>query len=460
MSKIAVEAWAPFEPSADDPWDLRKVARLHAAAGFGATLAELRRDLAAGPAESIGRFFDPPDPSEDERAVCESLRAGAVGSADIRRLRAYWLYRMLFGADPLRERLTLFWHGHFATSLTKVESVSAMADQVESLRGRALGDFAGLLETMTADPAMLVWLDGGTSKRERPNENYAREFLELFTLGEGAYSETDIREAARAFTGWLPEGGRRTPDDAHPKFVFEDEAHDSSPKTFLSQTGRWKAVDVIRITLERPEAARHLARKLYRAFVSEATEPGPELIEPLAELLRTTGYSIRRTVEVILRSRNFFSESTYRRRVKPPVEYTIGLLRMLEVPRLKVNLLAAATACGRQGQELFAPPNVKGWEGGTTWINSSMLLERLNWATDVLWGHPDHAMPPYDPAAWAESHRIKPREAAGAFVELLVQGDLPSESRTSILAAGRDGSPDALRKALQRILHCPEFQLA
>jgi uncharacterized protein (DUF1800 family) len=460
MSRIGDDAWAAFEPTPDDPWDLRKVARLHRAAGFGASWAELHRDVAAGPVESVGRFLNPPDPSEEERAVREGLRTGAVGSADQRRLRAYWLYRMLFGADPLRERLTLFWHGHFATSLTKVESVRAMAAQVEALRERALGDFAGLLQTMTADPAMLVWLDGGTSKRERPNENFAREFLELFTLGQGAYSEADVREVARAFTGWTPEGGLRMIDDSNPKFVFEEESHDGGPKTFLGKTGPWKDVDVVRIALERPEAARHLSRKLYRAFVAEGTEPGPELIEPLADALRSSGYSTRRVMELILRSRHFYSSATYRRRVKSPVEYTIGLLRMLEVPRPKVSLLAAATACGRQGQELFAPPNVKGWEGGTSWINSSTLLERLNWATDVVWGNPDHGVPAFDPVAWADDHGVKPGKAAGAFVTLLLQGDLANDARELVLAAGRDGRPEGLRKALQRLIHCPEFQLA
>jgi hypothetical protein len=152
--------------------------------------------------------------------------------------------------------------------------------------------------------------------------------------------------------------------------------------------------------------------------------------------------------------------ATYRRRVKSPAEYTVGLLRILEVPRSKVNLLAAATACSRQGQELFAPPNVKGWEGGTTWINSSTLLERLNWATDVVWGNPDYGVPPFDPVGWADEHGVKPGAAAGAFIEVLLQGDLAAEARDLILAAGRDGRPDDLRKALQRLLHCPEFQLA
>jgi uncharacterized protein (DUF1800 family) len=453
-------AWAPFEPTPGDPWDARKVGHLHRRAGFGATRAELRRDVAAGPAASVGRFLSPPGASEDERSLLESLRAGALAATDGRRLRAYWLYRMLFGSDPLRERLTLFWHGHFATSLTKVDSVTAMSAEVESLRERALGDFAGLLNAVAADPAMLVWLDGGRSHRERPNENFAREFLELFTLGRGAYSETDVREAARAFIGWTRSGGLHTPGDNYQKFEFDEDAHDGGPKTFLGKTGNWAAGDVVRITLERPEAARHLARALYRAFVAEEPEPGPGLIEPLAETLRSSGYSIRRAMEVILRSRHFYAASVYRRRVKSPVEFIVGLLRALEVPRANVNLTAAASACSREGQELFAPPSVKGWDGGTSWLNTSTLLERMNWATDVVWGNSERGVRPFDPVAWAGLQGLPPTEAAGAFLDVLLQGDVGADARELILAAGRRGDLTGLRLALQRVTHCPEFQLA
>jgi hypothetical protein len=162
----------------------------------------------------------------------------------------------------------------------------------------------------------------------------------------------------------------------------------------------------------------------------------------------------------ILRSRHFYSEASYRHRIKSPVEFTVGLLRMLEVPRPKVNLMAAATACTKQGQELFAPPDVKGWDGGTSWINSSTLLERLNWASNVVWGNPDRGVLPFDPLAWLVGHGVKPEEGAGAFVNLLLQDDLAPESRDLVLVAGRDRTLTGLRKALQRVLHCPEFQLA
>ena len=194
--------------------------------------------------------------------------------------------------------------------------------------------------------------------------------------------------------------------------------------------------------------------------MAEEPDPAPELIEPLAQILRSNNYSINQTMAVILRSRQFYSRASYRHRIKSPVEFTVGLLRMLEVPRSNVSLMAAAAACTRQGQALFAPPSVKGWDGGTTWLSSSTLLERLNWATDVVWGNPLHRMLPFDPVAWLDRHEVKLDQGAAAFVNLLLQDDLAPASRDLALAAGRDGSLTGLRKALQRVLHCPEFQLA
>src|SRR4051794_37460489 len=194
--------WDRHEPTAGDPWDLRKVAHLHRRAGFGATRAELVRDLAAGPEASVERVLRAPSPRTEEAEAIDGLRQTARASSNLELLKVCWLNRILHGPDPLREKLTLFWHGHFATSNKKVESVALMDGQNETLRTRALGGFAEILQSIVADPAMLVWLDGGTSKKEKPNENFAREFLELFTLGAGNYAEQDVRGAARAFTGW------------------------------------------------------------------------------------------------------------------------------------------------------------------------------------------------------------------------------------------------------------------
>jgi len=446
--------WDRYVPKSDDPWNLRKVAHLHRRAGFGATWTELLRDREAGPDASIDRLLLPPQPRAEEAEAVEAMRR--VASHDL--LKVCWLHRILYWPDPLREKLTLFWHGHFATSIKKVESVALMDRQNEMLRTRALGSFAALLEAVIADPAMLVWLDGGTSKKEKPNENFAREFLELFTLGAGHYNERDVREAARAFTGW--DRHFENGDQRFPTFVREAARFDDGPKTFLGRTGRWGPSDIVRITLERPEAASFLARKLYRWFVSEAGTPGPDLIEPLAEEVRRHQFAIGPIVEVILRSTHFYSRATYRQRLKSPVEFSAGLVRMLEIPRPALNPLALSAACDAQGQELFAPPNVEGWVGGTVWINSRTLLERTNWAADIIWGRSENGLAPFDPLAWAAGSKLPRDRIAGALRDLLLEGELGDGARRLALDAGRDGTLDGLRKTLQLLANCPEFQLA
>jgi len=456
---LSTYPWARYEPTAEEPWDLRKVAHLHRRAGFGATRAELLRDVAAGPEASVARLFQPPAlPPEDVEAI-DGLRQTARSSSNLDLLKVCWLNRILHGPDPLREKLTLFWHGHFATSNKKVESVTLMDRQNETLRTHALGGFATMLEAIIADPAMLVWLDGGNSKKEKPNENFAREFLELFTLGAGHYAERDIREAARAFTGWVRQDSRGSFRDT-PAFAHYTAQVDDGPKTFLGRSGPWGPSDIVRIILDRPEAATFLARKLYRWLVSESGTPGPELIEPLADEVKRHQFVIGPIVGVILRSKHFYSRAAYRQRIKSPVEFTAGLVRTLEVPRAALNPLALAAACDAQGQELFAPPNVEGWVGGSVWINSGTLLERTNWAADVVWGRSENGLTPFDPLAWAAHYKLSADRAGAAFLDLLLEGELGDDARRLALDAGRDGSPDGLRKALQRLANCPEFQLA
>ncbi len=459
MNSPNAPPWSRYEPTPEDPWDLRKVAHLHRRAGFGPTRAELLRDVAAGPEASVERLFQPPKLPPEEAEAIDGLRQTARSSSNLDLLKVCWLNRILHGPDPLREKLTLFWHGHFATSNKKVESVTLMDRQNETLRTNALGDFAALLEAIIADPAMLVWLDGGTSKKDKPNENFAREFLELFTLGTRHYAERDIREAARALTGWVRLDSRGGFQET-PAFKHDRAQVDDGPKTFLGQTGYWGPSDIVRITLERPEAATFLARKLYRWFVSEAGTPGPELIDPLAEEVKRHKFAIGPIAGVILRSRHFYSRAAIRQRIKSPVEFSAGLVRMLEVARPALNPLALSAACDAEGQELFVPPNVEGWVGGSIWINSGTLLERTNWAADVVWGRSENGLMPFDPLAWAARYKLPAGQIAAAFLDLMLQGDVGEEARRLVLDAARDGSPDGLRKVIQRVANCPEFQLA
>ncbi len=210
--------------------------------------------------------------------------------------------------------------------------------------------------------------------------------------------------------------------------------------------GAWGPSDIVRITLERPEAAVFLAHKLYRYFISEAGEPGPLLLEPLADEIRRHSFTIEPVVGIILRSQHFFSQAAYHQRIKSPIEFSVGLLRMLEVPRSALNPLALAATCDAQGQELFAPPNVEGWVGGPVWINSGTLLERTNWAVDVIWGRTENGLSPCDPLAWTARYGIVPGQAAQAILELLLQGDLGADARSLVLDAGRDGNASGLRK--------------
>jgi hypothetical protein len=450
-------AWALYAPTTADPWDLRKVAHLHRRAGFGATWGELQRDLKDGPAASVERLLQPAGPDAEERQILDILRQGVLDTSDAERLKAWWLYRMLYGKDPLAEKMTLFWHGHFATSNRKVQSVPYMLEQNELFRRHALGEFADLLKGVCSDRAMLLWLDGANSRKEKPNENFGREFLELFTLGVGHYTEPDIREAARAFTGWADRTQGFLP--VQHDFHYDKAQFDDGAKTFLKQTGRWRAEDVVRITLEQPACAEFLCRKLYRFLVSDSAEPPAELLAPLAAELRSHRYSIRHVAGIILRSRHFYDRTVYRQRLKGPVEFSVGLVRVLEAPRSDVNLLALAVACERQGQELFYPPNVKGWDGGRTWLTSTTMLERGNWVSDVVWGNPSCGLRPYDPTAWARRQGLSPSRTAAALIDLLLQGDMDARARTVVerMAAG---GPDGLGKALQLVLNTPDFHLS
>jgi uncharacterized protein (DUF1800 family) len=453
------DPWSRYSPSPADPWNLGKVAHLHRRAGFGATWAELERDLGAGLDASVDRLVNPIEPALAERETIDSLHDGLLnaGGMQVERLKAYWLYRIVFGSDPLREKMTLFWHGHFATSNRKVQNAERMLGQNELFRQHALGDFRKLATAILSDAAMLVWLDGVGNSKEKPNENLAREFLELFTLGVGHYAEADIRQAARALTGWLQEGEE---GDYGARIHFDAARFDSGSKRFLGRTGPWNASDIARITFEQPAAARHLARKLYRFFIRDDAEPVPALVDSLADRIRSHNFSIRHTLDVILRSRHFYSTGVRRCVIKSPVECTAGLVRVLEIPRARIDLVMLASLCDRQGQRLFYPPNVKGWDGGRAWVSSANLLARSNWTSDFVWGNRSLAIEPFDPCVWAGCHRIALENAAPRLADLLLQNDLAVEARSLAIRAGQRSGGEGLRESLQILLSCPEFQLA
>ncbi len=280
-------------------------------------------------------------------------------------LREWWLRQMLVTPDPLRERMTLFWHNHFVSGMQKVQSPQMMYRQNVLLREHALGNFRELLHAVARDPAMVRYLDSALNRKGQPNENFARELMELFTLGEGNYTEQDVKEVARAFTGW-------SIDAPTGEFVFRAAQHDDGPKTVLGRQGNFGGDDVLDILLDRPETATFIAEKLWREFVSP--KPAPAEVARIAAALRGSGYDIRAALRVLFNSDAFYAPAHRGVLVKSPVDLVVGTLRQFEfvVP----DELPFVLAMGQFGQVLFAPPNVKGWPGGELWINATTLLRR------------------------------------------------------------------------------------
>ena len=280
-------------------------------------------------------------------------------------LRGWWMTEMLTTPSPLTEKMVLFWHNHFVSSLQKVRSPSLMYRQNQLLRKHAFGYFGDLLHEVSKDPAMVVYLDGASNRKGQPNENFAREVMELFTLGEGRYTEQDVKEAARAFTGWSidPETGT---------FLFRQAAHDGGVKTVLGRSGNFDGDAVLDILLAQPQTAEFIVAKLWREFVS----PRPDVAEVrrIARMFRDNRYNIRVALRALLTADAFYAPQNRAALFKSPVELIVGTLRQF---RFETGEVTPFLLVARQlGQDVFAPPNVKGWPGGEAWINSATLLAR------------------------------------------------------------------------------------
>ena len=321
------------------------------------------------------------------------------------RVQMWWLFRMLYTPFALVEKLTLAWHSHYATSNDKVRNALAMLDQNVTLRNHCRGRVSQLHQAMLRDQAMLQWLDGTDNTRERPNENLGREFLELFALGEGHYAEQDVREVARALTGWQTTGGERdTP-------YFNPRRHDEGIKSILGEKGSWTEADVVRIVCRRPDAARHIARRLFRTFVSDTAEPTDALLEPVASSMCVDGdVDVGRGVEMVLRSRLFHDPACRGRRIKGPVDFIIGALRACEAYSPAPDLADVEVHLTKMGQRLLHPPNVAGWPGGLIWLGGPAILARSRFAATFA----QSAMP-YGPDHQRRSSASARPECSGAM---------------------------------------------
>lgn len=301
-----------------------------------------------------------PQSEAEKKARREEMRDRALD------LKAWWLAEMIATPTPLTERMALFWHNHFTSGLQKVRSPELMFRQNQIFRRHGLGNFSVMLSQIAKDPAMLIYLDGRQNRAGQPNENFARELLELFTLGEGkGYAEADIREAARAFTGW-------TIDPRTGDFAFNRRLHDGGAKTFLGRTGHFTGDDILRIVLDHPRTAEHIAEKLWREFVSDA--PDSADIRHLAGVFRKYGYEIKPLMRAILTRTQFRDAGNRGVLVKSPVDLVVGTMRLVGIRPEDGRALAQATRA--LGQDVFEPPNVKGWPGGTAWITAASLQAR------------------------------------------------------------------------------------
>ncbi len=454
-------------------WNAAAAAHLLQRAGFGGRPDEIAATVALGPHEAVRRLvrwqsvpedfvpFDASDlhdpglenfPASRPAATEAARRDGqALGVAakpagnrrlqpvtntffywlrasrlETHRLAYWWAGRMLVTPRPLQEKMALFWHGHFATSEEKVRDVRKMWRQNMLLREKGNGRFRELMLGIARDPAMLAYLDAGVNVKGAPNENFAREIMEMFTLGVGYYGEADIREAARAFTGWNAKGL---------DFVFNAEQHDDGVKRVLGREGRFGGEDVIDLLLAQPACAEHLAAKIYAYFVRE--ELSPAMRRELGRRLRDSDYDIAALLETVFLSRDFYSPATRASRVRPPVELVVGTYRLAGLAQMPgvpdFNEVTEAL-----GQKLFYPPTVAGWAQGRSWITPGLLIARGNFAYELVYPDINFVPPDRYPTAEYKIQDVGDKLALGVDVSSATRMDDKEMMSQSMQLADRD----------------------
>lgn len=507
--------------SAAAPWNSEQAAHLLNRAGFGGTPAQVAYLVKMSRGAAVDYLVDydkiTHDPARPKMADPELASVNLrrrVASMDEeqrkkfgqqfrafneisgREMSNWWLAQMVCTPRPLQEKMTLFWHGHFTSGLREVKRARLMFNQNELYRRMAVGNYRDLILAVSRDPAMLAYLDNDKNKKQHPNENYARELLELFTLGVGHYTETDIKEAARAFTGW-------TIDGRNGGFAFARRLHDYGEKSFMGRTGDFDGTDIIDIILEQPAAAEHLVSRLWQ-FLAGTEIPFGEK-RRLAAIFRDNKYEMKPLLRAMLGSDAFYDSKVMHSHVKSPVELIVGSLRALEVNPEDCTAFVAAARL--MGQELFQPPNVKGWDGGLTWINTASLFNRYNLLGYIVYGTPKRPasaerrlmqaeemmseldpelaamtadimqasqlmtnQPPFDPAPLLRAAKLrKPEQVVDHFIARLLQRRIPADRRKVLLdefkpRAG-DLDPDsaqtaeAVRGLIHLIVSMPEYQL-
>jgi uncharacterized protein (DUF1800 family) len=446
-----------------------RIAHLLRRAGFSPSAPELDRAVAKGRDALIEELLNPetvPDDAEMRfpTSLIDYERPATLG--------LWWLGRMVNTRRPLQEKLTLFWHGHLTSALSRVGRLRfTMIAQNEFFRANALGSFHDIVLGAAKDPAMILWLDNNTNRKGKPNENFARELFELFTLGrDNGYTEQDIREAARAFTGWFQRNG---------EFTFARNQHDTGEKTIFGQTGPWDGTDVVRMAISHPSTGPFITAKLWSFFAYP--DPEQSIVDQLASVYQRSGYSIREVMRTILTHPAFYSERAYHALVKSPTEIIAGFFRSLEGdffatddPRRTVQLAGQILGAGSaMGQVLFNPPNVEGWPGGADWVSTTALITRYNFASVAARdGYPGATI---DVARLLTQRNLtEPSAIVDYFADVMVDGDLTPEQRQTLidyLATDDNGRRTAfqlneatINKKVHGLIHLiattPQYQLA
>ncbi len=461
--------------------DLSLMAHLMRRAGFGASRDELEARVAAGYEATVEDLLNPE--AHEPVDVYRFLRyypfqwkpgtAGGIGQSG-------WVWRMINTRAPLQEKLCLFWHQIFATGVSKVDHYDEIMDMIDIFREHGLGKYRDLLLEVSRNPAMLFWLDNHENHATAINENWGRELLELFTMGVGNYTEEDVYECSRAFTGWTmtPKLPRFHMGRWDWYFEYRPDDHDNGEKTFLGHTGNFNGEDIIDITLDQPATARFIARHLYSFFVADevqvpawqVTPPrDPIAVEIIANALAESDFDIRHTLRVIFNS-DFFKEARYTK-VKNPTEVVIGALRMVGgIEHAGPDVLEYSNHITYMGQELLNPPSVEGWHSGVEWINSGTLMKRANFVADMV-GQADR------PGVKAIIERVRagessPQSTVDTCLELLGPMVVADETRAELIGhteAGGDFAWDDANEAdsarrvselLQLIVSTREYQFA
>ena len=461
--------------------DLALVSHLLRRAGFGANRKEVEV-YAEKEYEVIVEDLLSPDlsPQYDSDLISRHLM-GTVTSDSFAQVQAAWIYRMINTPRPLEERMTLFWHHLFATGYTKSESAMVCAQQIDMFRSICLSDMKTILVALSKDPNMIFWLDNSENHKDSPNENYGREIMELFSMGVGNYTEQDIKNASRAFTGWtFAQNIPLYPFGCYPpEFEFREDDHDYGEKTFLGQVGNFDGYDIVDIIVNQPATAKFISRHLYNFFVADEPqvpawsiqEPeDPAAVAALSKKFTDTGGNIREVLRLLFNS-DFFKNSRFKK-IKSPVDFVVGTVKIAgthTVPQPDLVNLAAATSL--MGQTLMDPPTVESWHTGAEWVDSGTLTDRVNFAVEHIGDINSIGIQDIVHRIKTMGTKVSPEDFVNRCLDLLGNMEVDSKTHQGLLefansvgelqfrnAEENQQSLQKIRQMLQLAVSCPEYQ--